>query len=302
MRTIVADVTEVANTDDFCGETLVWSSRENALYWINVSHGRGPALHRLDPGSGSVRTWPMPERIGSVALKQGGGAIVALASGVHDLDLNSGALSLRAPSPLAKDIFLHEGRCDPFGRFWIGSCHEAFLTTGRRGVGFLYRLDGKKLTPVASNFTVANSLAVSQDGRTLYIGDSISGLIRAWDCDSNTGALTNEREFIRYPAELGKTGLDGAAIDCEGCYWSAAFGEGTLKRWRPDGTADMEIKLPFPQPTMLNFGGKDLDTIYVTTAWMMLDEDGRRRQPQQGRLFALKAPVKGIPEPLFRPQ
>lgn len=300
MRTITADVSEVANTEDFCGETPVWSARDNALYWINVSAGPGAAVHRLE-SNGKVRTWKMPERTGSVALKEGGNAIVALASGVYDLDLDSGAVKMRAPSPLSKDISLHEGRCDPSGRFWIGSCHDEFLHTGKRGIGSLFRMDGDKLTPVAGGFTVGNSLAFSTDGRTMYMGDSVTGVIRAWDCDPATGNLSNERDFIRYNAVLGKNGLDGAHIDSEGCYWSAAFGESALKRWRPDGTPDMEIKLPFTQPTMLTFGGKDLDTIYVTTAWMMLDEESRRKQPMLGRLFALKAPVKGTPDPLFRP-
>ena len=50
------------------GECPVWSAHEQALYWVDI---RAPALHRLDPGSGATRTWPMPSRIGSFGLRDG---------------------------------------------------------------------------------------------------------------------------------------------------------------------------------------------------------------------------------------
>lgn len=300
MRTIVADVVQVADTGDFTGETPVWSAREGALYWINVMAGPGPAVHRLDVSTGTVRTWPMPDRTGAVALKEAGGLLVALSTGVHDFDPGDGSLNLRAASPLPSDIALHEGRCDPSGRFWIASSDDDFMLTGERGGASLCRLDADGLKPVVAGITVSNGLAFSPDGRTLYLADSVTGRVDAWDCDPSSGELSGRRHFVTGPFEAGVVGMDGAAVDSEGCYWAAVFGESVLRRWRPDGEPDLEIRLPFSQPTMLTFGGAQLDTIYVTTSSMVLDPARCQASAQHGGVFALKAPVKGLPEPMFR--
>ena len=52
------------------GECPVWSAAEEALYWVDIL---APALHRLHPASGETRSWPMPEPIGSFALRVSSG-------------------------------------------------------------------------------------------------------------------------------------------------------------------------------------------------------------------------------------
>lgn len=300
MRTLTVDATPIADMGDHTGETPLWSARERALYWINVNHGAGPAVHRWDEADGAVRTWSMPERIGAVALRDDGGLIVALASGLYDLDPATGALGLRAASPLGGHLPLHEGRCDPTGRFWVASSQDDFASTGRRGEAQLCRLDGDRLTPLFAGFTIANGLAFASDGRTLYLGCSISGTVRAWDCNPATGELGESRPFATHPFIMGEESLDGAAVDSEGGYWSTIYGQGLLRRWTAAGAPDLELVLPVKETTMLAFGGKDLDTIFVTTSWMMLDEEGRKQRPELGAVYAVQAPVKGIAEPELR--
>ena len=41
---------------------------------------------------------------------------------------------------------------------------------------------------------------------------------------------------------------------------------GRVTRYDPDGKVDRVIALPVPQVTSCAFGGKDLDTLYITTA------------------------------------
>src|SRR5688572_18670715 len=116
MRVITPDVERITDIRNTVGETPVWSVAEQALYWINCEEE--PELLRWDPQSGAVRRWPMPERIGGFVLKQKGGALVVLASGLFDFDLASGALTPRVASPLSPPVALHECACDPTGRFW----------------------------------------------------------------------------------------------------------------------------------------------------------------------------------------
>src|SRR3954467_11636412 len=87
--TTAGEVTCVLDARAELGEGPVWSAEEAALYWVDI---RAPALHRLDPGTGATRTWPMPSRIGSFGLRESGGAVVAPEDG-----FSPPALATRAP-------------------------------------------------------------------------------------------------------------------------------------------------------------------------------------------------------------
>src|SRR3954453_19565628 len=65
-----AEVTCVLDARAELGECPVWSAEEEALYWVDI---RAPALHRLDPGTGATRTWPVPGRVGPVGVGGAGG-------------------------------------------------------------------------------------------------------------------------------------------------------------------------------------------------------------------------------------
>jgi hypothetical protein len=43
-----------------------------------------------DPATGKTRSWDVPRPIGSMALREGGGAIIALPDGVHTFDFETG--------------------------------------------------------------------------------------------------------------------------------------------------------------------------------------------------------------------
>ena len=63
---------EVACADrDQLGEGPLWDVDERRLYWID---SYGPAIHRME-ANGAKKTWTLPEPIGSLALRQSGGAI-----------------------------------------------------------------------------------------------------------------------------------------------------------------------------------------------------------------------------------
>jgi sugar lactone lactonase YvrE len=104
-----------------------WCKREQALYWIDVEE---PALHRFDPATGKDIRWPLAEEIGCFVLSnKGGGAIVALRSGIHRLDLATGKTVCLAGPPYDPSLHrFNEGACDAAGRFWVGIM---FAPTGR---------------------------------------------------------------------------------------------------------------------------------------------------------------------------
>jgi L-arabinonolactonase len=110
----MAEVTLALDAQNHLGESPMWSARDQALWWVNCE--QPSALHRLQPDCGAHDVWPMPQRIGGFVHKTGGGLLLALADGIYDFDLESEALTLRAPSPMPSHVKLHECGCDRQGR------------------------------------------------------------------------------------------------------------------------------------------------------------------------------------------
>jgi len=189
---------------------------------------------------------------------------------------------------------INDGKCDRAGRFWSGTVDTA--TFGAHGA--LYRLDPDHTSHrVAGSFVTPNGIAFSPDDRLMYWSDSRRGRVFAFDYDLETGNAWNRRLWLETDDSLGRP--DGAAVDVDGCYWSARFAGGRVIRFRPDGRIDREIRLPVSQVTMCAFGGADLRTLFITTAREGLDAATLARQPLAGGLFAVDAGSQGLPEPRF---
>lgn len=294
MRKFSPEIRRAVDARNHTGETPVWSVEEQALYWIDC-HGP-PRIQRWDPATGQVSQWEMPERCGGIVLKRGGGAFVTLASGLYDLDFAGGELTKRVASPLPDHVALHECALDPTGRFWVGAIDSRVGPDNMHpGGAKLFRLDGDRLTPVIDGISCANGLAFSPDGRTLYISDSTTQRCDRYDLDPATGEISNRRTFFTLGPADGFA--DGAAVDSEGGYWATLVYVGRLRRYLPDGTLDLEIALPFDNPTKPVFGGSDLRTVFVTSTSDTLGSPAAN--PLDGGVFAFEAEVAGRPDPLF---
>ncbi len=274
------------------GECPVWSVADQALFWVDIN---APSLNRFDPESGTNTAWPMPASIGCFALRMRGGFIAALRDGIWFVD-REGRLERKiadAPYDPAHHRF-NDGRVDAQGRFWAGSMNEKRDAS----TAVLYRLEANlALTPIIPDIMISNGLAFSPDGRTMYHADTAIRAIHAYDFDAANAAISNRREFARFGGEGERP--DGAAVDSEGCYWSAFYGGGKVVRISPQGKMLAEFPIPAQCPTMCAFGGPDLRTIYVTSARQKRDAEELARLPQSGGIFALRVDAPGQVEPKF---
>ncbi len=274
------------------GECPVWSTAEQVLYWVDIN---APSLNRFDPATGRNTVLPMPESIGCFALRRDGGFVVALRSGFW-LAEQDGTLTRKvadAPYDPAHHRF-NDGRCDPQGRLLAGSMNEARDAASAA----LYRLDPDfTLTELFSGMTISNGLAFSPDGGTMYHSDTMPRIVTCYDYDAASGTPSRPRVFAQFAAELDRP--DGAAVDRDGCYWTAFYNGGRIQRIAPDGRLLEAYPIPAMCPTMCAFGGADLKTLYVTSARQRRLPDELARLPQSGGLFAMKVDVPGLPEPRF---
>ena len=274
------------------GECPVWSAAERVLYWVDIN---APSLNRFDPVRDSNTAMPMPESIGCFALRRDGGFVIALRGGFW-LARPNGTLTKKvadAPYDQSHHRF-NDGRCDASGRFLAGTMNEKRDANSAA----LYRLEPDfTLERVLAGMTISNGLAFSPDGRTLYHADTPTQIIHSYDYDQASGTPSNPRVLARFTEDGDRP--DGAAVDSEGCYWIAFYRGSKVRRIAPDGRVLAEFAVPAMCPTMCAFGGRDLKTLYVTSARQMRDTEELARLPQSGGLFAMAVDVPGLPEPAF---
>ena len=276
------------------GESPVWCVEEQTLYWVDITE---PAIHRFDPTSGATQCWKMPTQIGSIGLREEGGAVIVLRNGFHLFDFRTSQLRfIGDPESHLTMTRFNDGKVSPDGRFWAGTMDDR---ADKQPIGALYRLD-QDLTwhRRVVGLRGSNGLAWSTDGRTMYHSDSRIGTIYAYDYDLNTGEVANRHIFAPQTVQSGRP--DGAATDIEGHYWSAGVTVGVLNRWSPEGSLVKQIELPCSAPTMPCFGGTDMKTIYVTSLTKGQSAEKLAAKPLSGGLFALNVGVAGVPVAKFK--
>lgn len=274
------------------GESPVWSVREGALYWVD---SRAPAVYRLDPASGVVRSCPLPALVGCIVLRRSGGLIAALQTGFHALDFATGALTpIVDPEAGLPENRFNDGRADRRGRIWSGTMNDV----RRDPTGSLYRLDADhRCTKMRDDIIVPNSICWSPDDRTMYFADTYRFRIMTYDFDADAGTISGMKLFADLTGRPGRP--DGSTVDADGCLWNAEFTGGRVVRYTPDGRIDRTIELPVTPVTSCSFGGPNLDILYITTATQSLTPEGVEAQPLAGSVFAAVPGVRGLPEPEY---
>ena len=278
------------------GESPVWHPRENALYYADIP---GHRLQRFDPLSGELRHWDFDTDVASLAPRLDGTLLLAMRDGLWCFDPLTGERERVAEPPYDPiNERFNDGKCDPQGRFWVGTIYEP----RDPALAALYRFAKGKLTRQAEGFTVMNGLAWSPNGRTMHWSDTKAHTIFAADFDPSSGALSRRRVFAQFPVKTADQSLDsyggrpdGAAMDAEGCYWIAMFEGQRVLRLSPAGEVLCIVELPVRCPTMPCFGGPDLKTLYISSARQGRPPAELLDQPWAGCVLALDVDVPGLP-------
>jgi sugar lactone lactonase YvrE len=278
------------------GESPLWHPQEQVLYWCDIPAHR---LFRLDPRTGTSQHWQFETDVACCAPKSNGGLLLAMRDGLWRFDTQTGQRSpLVAPPYEPSQERFNDGKCDPQGRFWVGTIYEPRDPP----LAHLYCYSHGQLVQREGGITTSNGLGWSLDSRTMYWSDTKAHTIYALDFVPDTGATSNRRVFAQFATKQPGQALsnyggrpDGAAIDAEGCYWVAMFEGQRLLRLSPQGEVLREVRLPVRCPTMPCFGGADLKTLYITTAREGRPLEELAQQPHAGCVFFLRVEVPGLP-------
>ncbi len=276
------------------GEGPVWHETEQALYWVDITQSK---LHRFRfdrEGNTYKHSWHFPGEISSVVPAAKGGLFATFATGVFHISLNNRKVT---PVQLLEDDNtenrFNDGCCDTQGNYWFGSMNKSQSEES----GSFYRLDKNgSLNHLLElgQCTITNGPTFSLDGKYIYFTNTLTKTIFK-GCLNRDNEVSNIRPFIIFDEHNGHP--DGMCLDTEGFLWVCHYGAGKVSRFNLQGECVRTIDLPVPNITKCTFGGKTLNTLFITTAINGMPKEEQANFPLSGGLFSIDVEQQGFVYP-----
>lgn len=263
------------------GEGPVWDAETGTICWVDILNGT-IYQHNVAHGASAIH---FNETIGAVALCTNGRVLAALQSGIKLVDRYSGSSSVVCHPGIGNtENRYNDGKCDPSGRFWIGTTS----LDGQPMAGSLYCVLGDGLyKEKILNVSISNGMAWSPCNTLFYYIDTPTFQVQVFDFDMETGDIANRRIAFNIPETEGYP--DGMTADSEGMLWIAHWDGWQVARWNPvTGEKLAYFKLPVSRVSSCTFGGGGLTDLYISSARVGLTADELEKQPLAGSLFVLK--------------
>jgi sugar lactone lactonase YvrE len=277
------------------GEGVFWHPLQDRLFWFDILN---KTLFSATAGGIMVDRFTFDTIVTAAGVIDADNLAIASASGIYRLELSTDTRELIVP--LGADSAMtrtNDGRVNKAGGFWIGTM--GLKDPGKVAAGSLYQVRAGEVTTLLSDVFIPNGTCFSPDGRTAYFADTTLGAMRKVAIDPETGLPNGE--WMDFTDARPPGTPDGAVTDAEGFVWSARWGGSAVMRFAPDGRVDRVVKLPVSRVTCPALGGKDLRTLYLTSARENMTSEELAAEPLAGSVFAIEVDVPGLPENLFRP-
>ena len=288
------DLQHYVSVNNELGETPIWVPEESLLYWVDACRH---IIFRIDLKTNEYESFKPDMPVRGLCRRSSGDWLLITDAGLAFWDRSSNVCEFIVdPYADQPNCQFNDGAIDRQGRLLVGSFNCVRLDAPD---GSLYRLDADRtLHRLDNHLVLSNGIGLSPDGKTLYVSEMFAHKITAYDYDIKSGAVGHRRVFADIPEDAGMP--DGLTVDSHGFVWVAHWGGWRVTRYDPAGKPEREIRVPVELVTCVGFGGKNLDELYITTAWYNLSDQQRKNQPLAGDLFRVQTDIKGIPEPLFR--
>ncbi len=246
------------------GEGLLWHPTRQSLFWFDII---GKTLFERKIDAPAAQSWQFDEHISAAAWLDEESIIIASETQIFTFDLQT--KKRETLTPLEKDQPLtrsNDGRADPQGGFWIGTMGK----NAEARAGAIYRFFRGELRKLYGEITIPNAISFAPSGQTAYFCDTLSGQIMRVALDGQGWPNSSPEIFLDLRAE----GLnpDGAVVDAQGNFWNAQWGAARIAGYTPQGQFLQAFKTPTPHASCPSFGGKNLQTLFATTARQGLAE------------------------------
>jgi sugar lactone lactonase YvrE len=266
--------------DTICalGEGPLWHPLRAQFFWFDIL---GMRLHTKG------QHWQFDEHVSAAGWVDENTLLIASETQLFTFDLETEDMTyvcgLESDNPATRS---NDGRADPQGGFWIGTMGK----NAEANAGAIYRYYDGTLRKLFANISISNAICFAPDGATAYYCDTLKRKIMATDLDTDGWPTGKPRVHIDVTDET--FGADGAVVDATGNLWNAQWGASRVAQYSPDGQFIQAISFPASQTSCPAFGGKDLTTLYCTSATQGMDAP----TPDDGKTFAIQTTTTGQAE------
>lgn len=271
------------------GEGITYSSSNNNLYWLDIENVS--KLYSLDLSSNKKEIFELPEIVTATSIKSQNELILATTNGLKLFNTSNkkfeSVVNIENQQSLTRS---NDGASDALGRFWFGTMQNNFDKNGngiplKENIGKLYKVDtNKKISVIEEGLGIPNTFVWSPDNKHFYFTDTLNGTILSYNFELESGELSNKKNF----ATFDRGHPDGSTIDTDGCVWNCRWGGSCIVRFTPSGKVDQIIEMPVQNITNCVFGGKDMKTLFITTA------SNDNKSNLDGSLFSINLNYQGI--------
>ena len=287
----MSNVNLLYKCNNILGEGITYSSDSDNLFWLDINNQS--KLYKLNLGNDEREIFELPEIVTATSIKSQYEIILVSNNGISLFDLQTKRfikkISIEDNIPKTRS---NDGASDALGRMWFGTMQNNFDENGNdisinQNIGKLYKVDiNKKITLVEEGLGIPNTFVWSPDNSKFYFTDTLNGKILHYDFHLETGELSNKKELFNF----NRGHPDGSTIDTDGCIWNCRWGGSCVVRFTPTGEVDQIIEMPVENITNCIFGGKDMKTLFVTTA----SNEGKNKNELDGSLFSINLNYQGI--------
>lgn len=146
---------------------------------------------------------------------------------------------------------------DSRGNLWFTDPHKYHPDTLD---GAIYQIDTDgKVRQMYYGLGFCNGIALNAEETKLYVCESAMHRVLTFAINKD-GSLSEPEVF----AEMPGGDPDGMAFDIEGNLYVAHFGGKAIWKFNKSGLLLQKIETPGTKPSNIEFGGKDLKTLYIT--------------------------------------
>jgi len=271
--------------DAIIGEGAYWDWRTSELLMVDITGGR---VIKLSPSGDLIKEYQLGNKVG---------AVIGVENSSNYLLVEQRGLTMMAPSGARTELLMlleaneqkrfNDAKADPAGRLWAG----VMGMDQRPGVGALYSYQaGGLMHQMITDLTVPNGLDWTIDNKTMYFIDSPTRTVGVYDFNLETAEISLRNSFTM-PISGNP---DGMTLDAEDNLWIALWDGSAVIQLSPEGKLMQQIDLPVSRVTTCTFGGKDLTTLYITSASFGVDED------LAGSVFVYETNTQGKKANLFK--
>jgi Entner-Doudoroff aldolase len=272
-------VVQIANPQAIIGESPKWNEKDKRVYWVDPIRRLLLSSDRSGEEQGMVQ---LDKAVWSIAFGAVGQLIGVTADGYCQICLSSGKVDEVTVAEQQDGCRLNDFVIDSQGRMWAGSMHKGLLA----GKGAIYYAPavGQPLTMVAGGLGVPNGMAFDAERQRLYVIDTLSRTLIAYDVAEYEGELGEPVVITDFMGLMGKP--DGMALASDGSLWVAMWGGGSMVQISPNGEVLQVISIPSSNVSSACLASDG--ALFVTTSRMRLSETQRENEPGAGALFSVE--------------